>query len=298
MRAKTSIDTSGAISSLGTYAILEPTYTRPGGGGGGGDDGGGGTTAGPTSGDDNLTGTTADNTIDGLGGNDTISGLDGNDMLAGNTGADTIDGGNGDYFLHSGLFSPLGSSTPVLDRGSEVDSLTGGDGSDTIFAGYGDNVDGGADGSWGDTLYISFQAATAGIHFDAHLATQTIGGGTITGIEGIGWVEGSNYDDYVDVGTGGLGSSGTQVFGLGGNDTLIAGYSTSRLDGGDGNDILDARNSANVGELDGDAGDDTIYGNSNGLTIANGGDGNDLSYANWEAHGGAGNDTIILEYRG
>ena len=38
-------------------------------------------------------------------------------------------------------------SLPALDTGTEVDVLKGGDGSDRIFAGYGDQVDGGADSS-------------------------------------------------------------------------------------------------------------------------------------------------------
>ena len=197
---------------------------KPGGGGG------------ATSGDDTLVGTATDNIIRGLGGNDTISGLGGNDTLAGNSGGDTIDGGDGNDTLFSGDVSPLiGTGSPlVLDRGTEVDTLVGGDGADTIFAGYGDNVDGGADGYGGDKLYISFQGATGGIQFDAHLASQTIGGGTITGIEAVSWVEGSNYGDYIDVGNDifGANSDFTQVYGMAGNDTLIAGYYTQVLGGG------------------------------------------------------------------
>ena len=46
-------------------------------------------------------------------------------------------------------------------------------------------------GDYGDKLYISFQGATSGVQIDFHLSTQTIGGGTITGIESVSWVEGS-----------------------------------------------------------------------------------------------------------
>jgi Ca2+-binding RTX toxin-like protein len=291
----------GAVESslLATESMLSVTPSGKNGGGG------------PTSGSDTLTGTSNNDTIHGLAGDDIISGLggndalygdDGNDAVAGGPGADTIDGGIGDDILYSDVQSPLIGSggTVVLDRGTEVDTLTGGDGNDTISAGYGDNVDGGANDYAGDKLYISFQGATGGVHFDGHLATQTIGGGTITGIENISWVEGSNYDDYLDAGTGlesGYADLG-QVHGMGGNDTLIAGYYTSLLDGGDGNDIVDGRNSAYLSEADGGAGDDTIYANGGGLSVGNGGDGNDIIYAGWQAHGGAGNDTIYLTYSG
>ena len=255
----------------------------------------------PTSGNDTLNGTSGPDTIHGLGGNDTINGLggndtlygdDGNDTVIGGTGADTIDGGAGSDTLYSdAAFS--------MDHGTEVDTLTGGDGSDIIYAGYGDNVNGGANDVSGDTLYVSFLGATSGITFDGHLASQTIGGGTITGIENLGSIEGSNYADYIDAGTNTLSgySPYTTVYGMGGDDTILAGYYTSLIDGGDGNDILDGRASQYLGEIDGGAGDDTIYTPlGEVLAVANGGDGNDTIYSNYQAHGGAGNDIINLEF--
>jgi Ca2+-binding RTX toxin-like protein len=259
-----------------------------------------------TNGDDNLKGTSGADTIHGLAGNDVISGLGGNDALYGDdgadvviggAGADTIDGGTGDDRLYSNLQSPLiNAGTVILDRGTDVDTIVGGDGSDTIFAGYGDNVDGGADGYWGDKLYISFQGATAGVHFDAHLATQTIGGGTISGIENISWIEGSNYDDYIDVGT--TTSNGysdqTQIYGMGGSDTLIGSWYTYVLDGGDGSDTINASASANARTVSGGAGDDTIDTSQFSQAVTDGGDGNDTINGNYEIHGGAGDDTIHI----
>jgi len=251
--------------------------------------------------DDTLIGGAGNDDLRGYGGNDTIIGNGGDDILAGGSGSDTIDGGDGNDFLFSGDVAPgftgyYGgfTSPPLLDTGSEVDTITGGAGDDVIFAGYGDNVDGGPNDIEGDKLFISFQGASAGVHFDAHLTTQTIGGGTITGIENISWVQGSNYDDYIDVGTntGNGYSDFTQVYGMGGNDTLIAGYYTAVMDGGDGNDIVDGRNSQYLREVDGGAGDDTIYTNPNTFAVANGGDGNDTIYAHGEIHGGAGDDII------
>ena len=117
--------------------------------------------------------------------------------------ADTLDGGDGNDSLYSADYAgnfniPYYNNPytpPLLDTGSEVDTLIGGAGDDRLFAGYGDNVDGGANGYAGDYLYISFQGAPTGVTADFRQATQVIGGGTITGIENVSWVQGSNYDD-------------------------------------------------------------------------------------------------------
>src|SRR5207248_2149936 len=232
--------------------------------------------------DDTLTGGDGDDYLRGYGGNDTISGNGGNDILAGGSGADTIDGGDGNDTLYSGgivasdfRFPYQGNYVaPQLDNGTEADTLIGGAGDDVIFAGYGDNVDGGGQEYYGDKLLISFQGAPSGIHFDGHLETQTIGGGTITGIENISWVQGSNYDDYVDVGTGR--ETGYNDFdvvqGFGGNDTLIAGYYTAILDGGDVADRLDG--GAGNDTIDGGAGDDILTSGS-GDNVLTGGAGDD-----------------------
>jgi len=254
--------------------------------------------------DDVIVGGPDNDYLLGFGGDDTISGNGGYDTLAGNSGADTLDGGDGDDVLYSGDESPPYSfpyygnpyTPPLLDTGAEVDTLNGGAGDDVIFAGYGDNVDGGDQEWYGDKLFISFQAATSGISVDFRLATQEVGGGTITGIENISWVEGSNYDDYINVESyiGNGYSDFTAVFGMGGNDQLVAGYYTGVLDGGDGNDILDGTGSQYLQEVNGGTGDDTIYVNAN--AVANGGEGNDIIYSAGWTHGGDGNDTIILSF--
>jgi Ca2+-binding RTX toxin-like protein len=235
-----------------------------------------------TSGDDTLNGTSGDDVITGFDGDDTIDGLGGNDTISGGTGADTINGGDGVDVLYSDTTSPLlgSGSDPILDHGTEIDTLVAGDGEDFLFAGYGDSADGGAGN---DTLYVSFFAAPSGVTFDANLATQTIGGGTITGIENISWIEGSNYDDNFnlnsDFDTGLPGHA--RIYALSGNDVVIAGYSTWLIDGGAGDDTLDGRNSAYLDEIQGGDGNDTIYGSTR------------LAGGNIELNGGAGDDTII-----
>jgi Ca2+-binding RTX toxin-like protein len=243
-----------------------------------------------TNGDDIFTGGSDNDTAVGNGGNDSLSGAGGNDLLVGSSGADTLNGGDGDDRLYSG-----GES--VSDTGADHDVLIGGDGSDTIYAGYGDDVDGGAGGSYGDFLSISFLGAPSGVTFDMHLATQTIGDGTITGIENVTVAQGSNFDDTIDLGGSGNGYGFGQIYGMGGNDHLVAGYYTNLMDGGDGNDILDGQGSQYLNEIDGGAGDDTIDAPLNeNFAVANGGDGNDTITSNFQAHGGAGNDTIVMKF--
>ena len=45
---------------------------------------------------------------------------------------------------------------------------------------------------------------------------------------------------------------------MGGNDTLVAGYYTYALEGGDGDDLVDGRNSQYLKEVNGDGGNDVI----------------------------------------
>jgi Ca2+-binding RTX toxin-like protein len=206
---------------------------------------------------------TADNdSFVGGAGADTAVGKGGADFLAGGAGADSLDGGDGPDRLFSGEMAAdfAAYMPPPMDRGTEVDTLKGGDGSDYLVAGYGDNVDGGPDGDYGDYLYISFQGAPSGVTADFGLSTQTIGGGVITSIENISYVEGSNYDDNVNLRDRGWGYTQlTYAYGMAGNDTLTAGPNTYYISGGDGNDLLDGRASGHLNVLDGGAGNDTLY---------------------------------------
>ncbi|MEL7100300.1 MAG: calcium-binding protein [Pseudomonadota bacterium] len=121
--------------------------------------------AGPTSGDDNLTGNMTADTIDLLGGNDTflalggsdkvtagagddlVEGECGNDHITGDEGDDTLHGGNGRDTLLGGADMDLlegGNNEDLLDGGSENDTLKGDAGDDTMLGGDGDDdLDGG-----------------------------------------------------------------------------------------------------------------------------------------------------------
>ena len=258
-----------------------------------------------TSGNDIFTGGPDRDNASGGAANDQLSGADNYDTLSGGSGADTLDGGTGDDRLYSGDESPTFRlpypsnpyNLPLMDTGVEVDTLRGGDGSDRIFAGYGDNVDGGANGVYGDYLYISFLAAPSGVTANFGLSTLTVGGGIITGIENISYVQGSQFGDNLNLDSNSNGySEFAAVSGMGGNDTLTAGYYTGSLYGDDGDDILDARPGQYMFILDGGAGNDTLYTRIGAYSDASGGDGDDLIYANGRAHGGAGNDVIVMQY--
>ncbi|CAN5231104.1 hypothetical protein BH11PSE2_BH11PSE2_17290 [soil metagenome] len=243
---------------------------------------------------DIFTGTLGFDTASGGGGDDKLDGAAGADALSGNGGADLLNGGDNDDVLYSGdktgsFVRPyFGNSftAPTLDTGTEVDTLNGGAGNDTLFAGYGDNVDG---GTGTDLLYISFMGASSGVTADFTKSSQTFGGGTITGVELIGWLQGSDFDDDLTVLSD---FTSGPVFGMGGNDHLVGSYYTIYISGGDGDDVVDGRADSYGGVLDGGTGNDVIYDNSNPTRLY-GQEGDDTLYAYGTAFGGTGNDRIV-----
>jgi Ca2+-binding RTX toxin-like protein len=264
------------------------------------------TTFNGSNGNDIYTGGADADQISGNGGSDTLSGGGGNDTIAGGGGADNLSGGDGDDQLFShAIYTTSGypyANGISYDVYTDVDTLIGGAGDDYIFAGYGDNVDGGTQGSFGNRLFISFQGASSGVDADFRPLqaghSVTIGGGTITNIQNVGYLEGSNYDDTlaaIDT----YYPSGAKVYGRGGNDYMVAdyyaGWGDSGLWGGDGNDTIDATGAQYGPKVHGDAGDDLIRMRSGLGDIAYGDDGNDTIYAGGEAHGGAGNDLIVMQ---
>ena len=251
-------------------------------------------------GDDNA------NVFEGTAADDIADGNGGNDILAGGGGSDILNGGDGSDVLFSGAryqgfgypYSIYYLNNPVLDTGAEADTLNGGAGEDYLFAGFNDTVDGGANE---DVLYLSLMGAGSGVTLDFRQATVTNGSGTISGIEGVGWLQGSNYDDDITLSYTGTYSPGAVVYAMGGNDRVVADYRTNAIFGGEGDDMLDGRPSQYLQMLDGGAGNDTIYTNAGLSSTVYGGAGNDTIYAHGTTYGGSGNDLIILGdtyYRG
>ncbi|MDQ2683428.1 MAG: hypothetical protein M3Y37_07865, partial [Chloroflexota bacterium] len=145
---------------------------------------------------------------DGGLGSDTIDGSLGDDVLAGGRGFDAIDGGDGNDHIYSDGAEPDGYLSynpnfpefyhpPALDRGPEIDVISAGAGDDFVSLGFGDSADGGTNGAIGDELFLSLYASPTGVVADFRNATLIIGGGTITGIESVNFVEGSLFDDVI-----------------------------------------------------------------------------------------------------
>jgi Ca2+-binding RTX toxin-like protein len=251
-------------------------------------------------------GTDGEDIAFGAGGRDTLSGQGGADVLVGEAGADTLDGGEGDDILSSGAIDPdfQGFLSPGVsyDTDREKDRLSGGAGDDYLFAGVGDVIDGGESGSYGNRLYISFMGANEGVSADFRLLWDhdvvKIAGGTIRNIQNIGFLEGSDFDDFlVPIDTGY--PSGPAVYGRGGNDHIIADYYSGwggGLYGGDGDDEIDATGASYGPKIFGEDGDDVLRLRSSLLDTGYGGAGDDTITGGGSVYGGDGDDVITLLY--
>ena len=231
-------------------------------------------------GDDRITGAGA--VVEGEEGDDTLSGS----VLRGGPGADTLTGTEGN------------------------DELTGGDGPDAVTGGPGDDVLGGDYGSAAPDVLdggpgsdtVSYYGSPEPVRID--IASQTGGDGDrLSGFEN---AEGGSGADVL-VGDGGPnvldGSYGRNtVLGGAGDDTVTA-FGGSRLDGGEGDDVVDAVLGAN--SLEGGPGDDRLEGGF-GVDQFSGGDGDDFFQVSASAVNGkwrekvgcgGGNDVVLRPFR-
>ena len=189
-----------------------------------------------------------DDMVFGEGGDDMLAGGLGSDMLDGGTGNDTLYGDAYAFFYNDGTafggqdtFFPTDVDPNV---GTNVDTLNGGDGDDTLVTRFGaDILDGGA-GT--DVLSYDRRENTTGLNVDVSSgAGVTADGVTFTSVERLQAVGGSGDDiftggDFADSFRGGAGND--VINGGGGNDTA-----TINLQNEAGADII------NLG-----AGDDTV----------------------------------------
>lgn len=155
---------------------------------------------------DRLVASNAGSEIDGNDGSDRISGLNGSDRIFGGVGDDTIDGGVGD---------------DLLDGAYDADSVAGGQGADTIIGGEGrDTLDG---GTGFDT--ISFLDKNG-------VSVNLINGVALVGgfINSAGFYQGGIQEDVI--------SNFENIIGSPLADRLIAGSTSARLEGGQGNDFI------------------------------------------------------------
>ncbi len=229
--------------------------------------------AGPTAGNDSLTGTSGPDDVDLQGGNDSYLGLGGNDVLRGGSGNDTLKGNMGEDRLFGGkgqdkLFGGNGSDTlhggqgrDRLDGGGGRDTLHGNGGNDTLKGGRGNDILHGEQGN--DTLF-------GGTHADRLFGGK--GSDTLDGGQGRDRLDGGGGRDTLH----GNGGNDTLKGGQG-NDTLDGGNGRDRLDGGDGNDLLRDNGQTGASGRDlfsGGAGDDRLR-IGGGDDIATGGAGAD-----------------------
>jgi len=163
--------------------------------------------AGPTSGNDTLSGSNGADTIDllagsdsylGLGGHDSINGNDGNDTIYGGAGNDSIQGGNGD------------------------DRIYGEAGNDSIDAGAGtsDRIAYNQTGGEAITATITSIGGITGVNA-ATVSTATQGTDNIQGFE---ILIGSNLGDRITVTSAATQNTNLFLFGGSGNDTIIDNY--------------------------------------------------------------------------
>ncbi len=241
-------------------------------------------------GNDTIDGGTGNDRIFGNDGDDTIFGDDGDDHIYGGYGKDTIYGNEGDDRIYGGADNDTldgGTGNDILDGANGHDLINAGAGNDFIYAGNGnDTIDGGTgnDRIFGDD-----------------------GDDTIFGNDGDDTIFGSAGNDTLDGGEGNDRVSEKrnvnftlskipndtnnthQLIGLG-TDSL-KNIETVELQGGAGNNTLDASLATVKVELKGLEGNDTLKGGSEDDILAGGAGTNDL----W---GGEGSDTFVTEAGG
>jgi Ca2+-binding RTX toxin-like protein len=207
---------------------------------------------------DTITANNLDTVIYGHGRGDTLNGLGGNDNLFGQTGADTLNGGAGN---------------DILVGGTGADIVNGGTGNDTlrytVDTDGNDTVNGGADS---DTLVLTSNGGdeTLTVTYNGTSITN-FEGGTVTNVESVTANLGAGIDTLTYTAPGGVTvnlATGTasgfttianieNVTGGTGDDTLTGNTFANVLSGGGGSDTLIATVDNVRDTLDGDGGNDT-----------------------------------------
>ena len=257
-------------------------------------------------GEDSLIGAAGNDTLQGGAGDDTLDGGADDDSLIGGAGSDMAFGGDGNDFINTrmtfGLGSPdrgyPGAFPADSDPNNDRDTVFGGAGNDTVLAGDDNDLIFGGDGA--DSLDAGFDDDT--VHGDG-------GNDTIIGGEGRDLIYGGDDDDliYGDAFAGHpenfdlTDADGSDLRPDNSLDTLYGGTGNDIIYGGDDADLLfggedDDQLSGGVDNdtLQGDAGNDTLFGDQgddqlfggDGADVLDGGIGSDTQ------SGGAGDDTF------
>jgi Ca2+-binding RTX toxin-like protein len=217
---------------------------------------------------DQLTGNTDANRLEGYAGNDTLDGGAGNDSMIGGDGSDMYYlRDDGDTITETNATASTGgtdivqSYLPTYILGDNVEngrivttapaSLTGNRLNNFLYAGAGDNILTGDEGS--DTVsYIYAVNGTTGVTVSlASAAAQATGGSGTDTLKEIEHLRGSDHADQLTGNT-----TANRLKSYAGNDTL---------EGGAGNDTLDG--GADIDSMIGGDGSDTYYVRDAGDTV-------------------------------
>ena len=227
---------------------------------------GGGSTISGTAGNDSLTGTTGDDTILGLGGDDVVNG---------NTGSDSLNGGDGNDLI-------TGGGEPFAEDGPDI--YVGGNGDDTMASAvqfWGSSGPDTLDGGFGNDLYY--------IDDPADVLTDPGGIDEVIAFD-MDWTLGPGFENFhsnSDASEGGFIAIGNDL-----DNVMSLGFGGGRLEGRGGNDTLSI-DSSRQNTLLGGEGNDALFGN--GLSMLDGGAGDDTLLDGWVETGGAGADSFLFE---
>jgi Ca2+-binding RTX toxin-like protein len=213
---------------------------------------------------DIINGDRGDDIIQGLGGNDILNGGDGIDSIDGGTGDDNISGNKGNDIMIGGagndrLFWIDGDGSDTISGGTGIDSVEF-TGASTVTQSNGVRVPG------DDILSLTFDPTSQNVFLrrtnltPVTLKIDSVEQFSISGVEGN---DSLTVDSLIGSGVSSIRFSGgagndflnardnrtatMSVFGDGGNDNLLAGHQSDRLEGGNsGNDILIGVNTGNL----------------------------------------------------
>jgi Ca2+-binding RTX toxin-like protein len=252
-------------------------------------------------------------TLDGGDGNDTIVGSHGADVLVGGAGDDVVFGGQGNDVAQLGD----GNDTFVWNPGDASDTADGGAGTDKLVF-NGANIAERFDVAAAGAGHVSFTRDVAAVTMDLvgveTIEVHALGGADTVTVNDLAGTDTKRVDvDLAGAGTTGDGVADTVVVNgtLGadaivvqtvGGETVVsglaaevhargvdAGLDTLQVNGGQGDDTIDASGVDGSGPLlaiNGGSGIDHIVGSA-GADLVNGGQGNDVALL------GAGDDTFV-----
>ncbi|MGO4909168.1 Hint domain-containing protein [Pseudorhodobacter sp. W20_MBD10_FR17] len=247
-------------------------------------------------GNDTLYGGDGNDSIDGGNNDDSILGDAGNDTIYGGSGADIIYGGDGDDKIGDFSVSNAGNDTMYGDAGN--DYIVGGEGDDAVFGGVGndylsgqmgndtlyggddadvfaitddhegDTIYGGEGGTDNDTISFANWISTQGVQVTftgSEAGSYSYFGSNASGdFSQIETISSTEYADYIDAT---VSTTKMNLYGGGGDDTIIGGAGgdvlsggagADVLSGGEGNDVLIGGGGADVFHLNRAGGKDTI----------------------------------------